>query len=375
MDLDALRALRLRVQGLRAPSADSAPEVVERFVAVQSQEFLPAQWGLAVRVRDDRRPDAASVARAIDAGELLRTHVLRPTWHFVGPADARWLMELSGSRVRQLQLSMLRSLGLDGAEGTRGVAVVARALEGGHRTRAELGEALVMEGLPPTGLGMVYVLMLAELERVAISGVTVGKQRTYAAFDERVPPSPPRPRQEALAELAARYLGSRGPASDRDFASWSGFTLTDCRRAIADAVDAGGGRLESVGVDGAAHWFDAEAVERATTVEGSDERHVVDLLQAYDEYISGYAAPRGYLFPAGRVASTAPEFPMHALTVDGILAGRWAPVVDERRAALRLALWRELSRAEEGSLAASVAELERFLGTPVTIERVPSPGS
>ena len=213
MDLDALRALRLRVHGLRAPSADSAPEVVERFVAVQSQEFLPAQWGLAVRVRDDRRPDAAAVARAIDAGDILRTHVLRPTWHFVGRTDARWLMELSGSRVRQLQLSMLRSLGLEGAEGTRGVAVVARALEGGHRTRAELGEALVQEGLPPTGLGMVYVLMLAELERVAISGVTVGKQRTYAAFDERVPPSPPRPRQEALAELAARYLGSRGPAS------------------------------------------------------------------------------------------------------------------------------------------------------------------
>ena len=125
----------------------------------------------------------------------------------------------------------------------------------------------MQEGLPPTGLGMVYVLMLAELERVAISGVTVGKQRTYAAFDERVPPSPPRPRQEALAELAARYLGSRGPATDRDFASWSGFTLTDCRRAIADAVDASGGRLESVEVDGAAHWFDAEG-DRA----GDDRR-------------------------------------------------------------------------------------------------------
>jgi hypothetical protein len=373
VDVDALRALRLRVQGLRAPSAGSAPEVVGRFVAVQSQEFLPAQWGLAARVRDDVRPDAATVARAIDAGDILRTHVLRPTWHFVSRDDARWLMELSGSRVRQLQLSMLRSLGLDGAEGTRGVAVVARALEGGHRTRAELGAALDQEGLPPTGLGMVYVLMLAELERVAISGVTVGKQRTYAAFDERVPSSPPRSRAEALADLAARYLASRGPASDRDFASWSGFTLTDCRRAIADAADASAGGLEPVEVDGLAHWLDARMVEQVTG--GDGERGVVDLLQAYDEYISGYAAPRRYLFPPGRAASTAPEFPLHALAVDGVLAGRWAPVVDERRATLKLVQWRALSHAEERSLAASVAGLERFLGAPVTVERATSPGS
>ena len=309
--------------------------------------------------------------RALAEGTILRTHVLRPTWHFVGRTDARWLMELSGSRVRQLQLSMLRSLGLDGAEGTRGVAVVARALDGGHRTRAELGEALAQAGFPPTGLGMIYVLMLAELERVAISGVTAGKQRTYSAFDERVPPSPPRSREDALAELAARYLASRGPASDRDFASWSGFTLTDCRRAIAAAVDASAGRLASVEVDGAAHWFDAAVVARAATGGDGDgeERHVVDLLQAYDEYIMGYAPPRAYLLPAGRAPSTAPEFPLHAVAVDGVLAGRWAPVVDERRAILRLVPWRAFTPAEERSLAASVAELERFLGVPVTIER------
>jgi len=359
--------MRLRVQGLRAPADASAPAVVERFVAVQAQEYLPAQWGLAARVPVERRPDAASVAHAIDAGEILRTHVLRPTRHFVARADARWLMELSGPRVLQQQRSMLRSVGLDGEEGARGVGVVAGALEGGHRTRAELGEALGAAGFPQSGLGTISVLMRAELERVAISGASAGRQRTYAAFDERVPASPPRTREDALAELATRYLAARGPASDRDLASWSGFTLTDCRRAIADAVDGAGGRLEAVDVDGTVHWFDAEVIAR--TAGARDERGVVDLLQAYDEYIMGYAPPRDYLFPSGRVASTVPEFPLHAVAVDGVLAGRWAPVVDERRATLRLVPWREFTAAEEHSLGATVVDLERFLGVPVRLER------
>lgn len=370
MDLAELRRRRLRVQGLREPFDVSAPEVVRRFVAVQAQEYLPAQWGLATRVPAEHRPDAASVAAAIDAGEILRTHVLRPTWHFVHPADARWLMEVSGPRVRQLQVPMLRSLGLDGAEGARGVDVVARSLEGGHRTRAELGRALEAAGFPGSGLGMISVLMLAELERVAISGADAGRQRTYAAFDERVPASAPRPRAEALAELAGRYLAARGPASERDFASWSGFTLTECRRAIADAADGSGGRLVALDVEGVAHWFDGEAGLDPASAVRSGERGVVDLLQAYDEYVMGYAAPREYLFPPGRSSNAAPEFPMHAVVSDGVLAGRWAPVVTGRSATVKFSPWRAFTRAEERSLAASVTDLERFLGVPVTMGRL-----
>jgi DNA glycosylase AlkZ-like len=379
VDLAELRRLRLRVQGLRDPDGASASSVVKRFVAVQAQEFLPAQWGLAARVRDERRPDAASVAASIDRGSILRTHVLRPTWHFVSRTDARWLMELSASRVRQLQTTMLRTLGLDGAEGARGVAVIARALEGGgHRTRAELGEALGAAGFPSSGLEMIYVLFLAELAQVAISGAGAGRRTTYSAFDERVPPSAPRPREEALAELAARYLASRGPATERDFASWSGFTLTDCRRAIADAIDGSGGRFSSIDIDGAAHWVDVAALDAVTgrrDAHSADEHGVVDLLQAYDEYIMGYAAPREYLFPPGRKASAAPEFPLHAVVADGVLAGRWAPVVQEGRAIVKLAPWRAFSTAEERSLAASVAELERFLGVPVTVEHTTPSGA
>lgn len=377
MDLAGLRELRLRVQGLRAPFDASAPEVVRRFAAVQSQEFLPAQWGLAVRVAPARRPDAATVAAALDAGEILRTHVLRPTWHFLHPDDARWIMEVSAERVYGASRTYLRRLGLEGETATRGLALVAAALEDGHRTRAELSAALEAGGHPLTGLAFTYLIMLAELERVAISGSNAGKQRTYAAFDERVPPSAPRPRADALAELAARFIASRGPVTERDFAAWSGFTLGDARAAFADASDPagrGGGRVERVDVDGTPHVLDAASVaslEPADPATDAGGRDVVDLLQAYDEYIMGYAPPRSYLQPPGRSDPVRPEFPLHALSVDGVMAGRWAPVVEAKRARMRIVPWRELSPAEDRSLAASVSELERFLGVPVTVEHEP----
>ena len=404
MDLGTLRHVRLRVQGLRRPFDATAPEVVRRFVAVQAQEFVPAQWGLAARVPTGQRPDATSVAAALDRGEILRTHVLRPTWHFLHPGDARWVMELSAERVHRANATYYRRVGLEGETATRALDLVAESLAGGHRTRAQLLAALEQGGLPLSGLAVTYVLMLAELERIAISGANVGKQRTYAAFDERVPASPPRPRDEALAELAGRFIASRGPVTDRDFSAWSGFTLGDTRAAFDAVVDASGGRVQLVEVEGVTHWHDAEVTDAAAargalgdadamasrdalsdpdaatalpTGEPSRTEQlggapvdapVVDLLQAYDEYIMGYAAPRAYLLPPGLDGVHA-EFPLHALMIDGVMAGRWAPVMTGKRAVLRVVPWRAFSPAEERSLAASVAEVERFLGVPVTIER------
>ncbi|PWC05743.1 winged helix DNA-binding domain-containing protein [Agromyces badenianii] len=368
MELAELRRVRLHVQGLRQVRAASAAEVVRGFVAVQSQEFVPAQWGLAMRVPAERRPDLAEVSAALDRGEILRTHVLRPTWHFVGPADARWLMELSAERVHRANAIYYRRTGVDGDAATRGLDIVAEALAEAHRTRAELSAALEVAGQPFTGLAFTYLLMLAELERIAISGAGAGKQRTYAAFDERVPPSAPKTREAALDELAARFIRSRGPVTDRDFSAWSGFTLGDTRQAFAAVGDESGGRIETVEVEGATHWHDAEATSEARAFGGSPAG-VVDLLQAYDEYIMGYAAPRAYLQPAGRAAPVHPEFPLHALMVDGVMAGRWAPTSNGRRAVVKLVPWRAFTPREEQALAASVAEVERFLGLPVTVER------
>lgn len=368
MDAAELRDRRLFAQRLREPVAATPAELVRRAVAVQAQEYLPAQWGLAQRIPAAQRPDAAAVAGMIDRGEVLRTHVLRPTWHFVAPEDARWLLELSAERVHRINRVYARRTGVEGAEAVAGTEVIARAVAEGHRTRGELAAALAAAGRPLTGVGLGLLVMYAELERVVISGESAGKQRTYAAFDERVPAAPPRARDDALAELATRYLVSRGPASPRDLAAWSGFTLGDARAALVTASERTGGRVALLDEDDEL-WHDAaeSADWEARGAAAADGDHV-DLLQAYDEYIMGHAAPRAYLQPPGREKPVMPEFPLHAMLAGGVMVGRWAPTLQGARASVRIVPWRRMSRAERSSRDAGIAEVEAFLGVPVTVE-------
>jgi hypothetical protein len=372
VDVAELRSRRLFAQGLRGAAVTTPAEVVGRALAVQSQEYLPAQWGLVQRLPATARPDAAAVAGLLDRGEILRTHVLRPTWHFVAPGDARWLLELSAERVHRLNGTYYRRTGVVGADAVAGADIIARTVAEGHRTRAELSAALEAAGRPLTGAALALLVMYAELERLVISGEGVGKQRTYAAFDERVPASAPRERDEALAELAERYLATRGPADPRDLATWSGFTVRDARAALAAAGDRTGGRIERIDdeADGEL-WHDAEVGAAWSGRETPDDDERVDLLQAYDEYIMGHAAPRAYLQPPGAASPVIPEYPLHAMMAGGVMVGRWAPTLQGARAIVRLAPWRELSRAEARSRDAGIAEVEAFLAMPVSVTSDP----
>src|SRR5438874_1260515 len=76
----------------------NAEELVRWFGAVQAQEYGHARWGLGLRLHG--RGSDADVRRAVDEGRIVRTHVMRPTWHFVARADIRWLLDLTAPRVQ-----------------------------------------------------------------------------------------------------------------------------------------------------------------------------------------------------------------------------------------------------------------------------------
>jgi hypothetical protein len=54
-----------------------------------------------------------AIEKAFANGEILRTHVMRPTWHFVTPADIRWLLSLTAPRVNAANSYYNRKLELD----------------------------------------------------------------------------------------------------------------------------------------------------------------------------------------------------------------------------------------------------------------------
>jgi hypothetical protein len=351
VDIPAQRLVRQRIVH---PHAGSAPDLVAHLGAVQAQEYPFAKWGLGLRLGSPTTD--ADITRAFDTGQILRTHVLRPTWHFVAAEDIDWMLQLTAPRVHFPLRSQARCLGLDTGMFTRATSLFERALAGGrHLTRAELAAALARAGLTLSPQVMGLVALYAELERVICSGPRRGRQFTYALLSERVR----RPRwlsgDEALAELTRRFFKSHGPATVRDCVWWSGLKSADVRRGLG-IINA-----STFEQDGLTYWFDGHA--QPAVLKAPD----VHLLPIYDEYLVAYrdrlAVPHGQSVIA--TGASAVTF-RHALVIDGQVAGTWRVEADRSTTTVRVTPLRRLRRPEESAVEAAAARYGRFLGTSTT---------
>src|SRR6185503_5208433 len=225
-----ITGLRLANQKLSTSTFKSPAEVVSWLGAVQAQDYAGAKWAVALRAPGLTDSD---IEQAFTDGKILRTHVMRPTWHFVLPEDIRWMLELTAPRVLAAIAYMDRQLGLDKAIIKRSNAILAKALQGGNQlTRAELGSILQRSRVNTDDLRLGHLLSHAEVDGIICSGGRRGKQFTYALIDERAPRARTLKRDEALAELTRRYFVSHGPATVQDFVWWSGLTTADARNGL-----------------------------------------------------------------------------------------------------------------------------------------------
>ncbi|WP_458109595.1 winged helix DNA-binding domain-containing protein [Arthrobacter sp. R3-55] len=374
MTAETIRSIRLRRQQLRPPCAESPGEVVRNLLAVQSQEFPYARWTVAQRTPASTSPD---VEQAVAEGTILRTHILRPTWHFVHRDDLGWLMGLSADRLHQGNKGMYRQTGIDeDSAGRSGLILAAAVADGAHKTREELAEVLGKSGFPSKGLGFIYHLMHAEISRILVSGSPIRSaggalKQTYALFEERVPGFLPAPltvedRERALGTLVLRYFGSRGPATIKDCSAWSGLTMKDVKLGLHVTEELSPGALASVTLDGFEFYLATEDVGeltlgRRTTPPDDAGLPRIDLLQCYDEYVMGYSQSRHYL------GGTAPYFPedngpMHVVLMNGRLAGWWRHGFSGGTCQLDVRMNRPPSPSEQEALDAEVARYGRFLG-------------
>jgi hypothetical protein len=274
--LDIVRQ-RLLNQHLSRPRFSKPEELVAWLGAVQAQDFAGAKWSLGLRLKG---VSDADIERDFSNGKILRTHLLRPTWHFVARADIRWLLALTAPRVHQANAYMYRKLGMDSAVFERSNDALVKALAGGRQlTREELRVDLDRAGVAANGeFRMSYLLMRAELDGVVCSGGRRGKQFTYALLDDRAPRVKMPARDEALAELGLRYFRSRGPATIHDLAKWAGLTIAEARRGL-EAVKSG---LHNEVIGGQSLWFSAPVQQAKRTTPAAY------LLSIYDELISSY---------------------------------------------------------------------------------------
>jgi hypothetical protein len=349
---------RLHNQRLADNPLATPEEVVRWLGCVQAQDYGPAKWSLGER---SHGAVDADIDRAMAEGAILRTHMLRPTWHFVLPADIRWIQALTAPRVHAQNAYYYRQTGLeDTGVRTKARRLLVDALRGGsHRTRGELAAVLAGEGIMAKGLGMAYILMDAELDCVICSGPLKGRQQTYALLDERAPDAPALPRDEALGELAVRYFASRGPATAKDLRFWSSLTLADIHRGI----EAAGARLEHAAIDGLSFWF---APGEAPPHPPSSRVH---LLQGLDEYFVGYGESRSFCDQAGTRSSLVDRAVYNgALILDSQLAGHWKRAVTKRAVTFTVALREPFDDARMQALRDAADRQGAFLGLPATVE-------
>ena len=343
---------RLRAQHLVGKPLDGPAEVVRWLGAVQAQDFLGAKWAVAQRARACTDAD---FEEAFARGAILRTHVMRPTWHLVAPADLRWLLQLTAPRVHALSAGYHRKLGLDAATFGRSNAALARALQGGHRlTRSELGRVLRAGGVDDTGLRATFLILRAELDAVVCSGGRRGKQLTYAAFDERVPATRPLRRDEALAELTRRYFLSHGPARPQDFAWWSGLTVADARAGVAMVgADLGHARIADQ-----SYWFaPARATPRLATP-------VVHLLPNFDEYVVAFRDHTAIFDRrlARDLGAREGLLANHLVVLNGRVVGGWRRTLARTEVVLAARLLVPFDDDARAALDQAVERYGRFLG-------------
>ncbi|GIG19355.1 hypothetical protein Cch01nite_00790 [Cellulomonas chitinilytica] len=356
MDASEVAHRRLANQRLSGPPLPDPVAVVRHLGAVQAQEYAMAKWSLAQRSAGD---DAA-LQRVVDDGAVIRTHALRPTWHFVVPEDLRWVQALTAPRVRAFNRYYERQTGIDDDEATRATAAMAHALRGGnHLTRAEVAAALATAGIEASGVRLAYLTMRAELDVVVVNGVRRGKQHTYALADERVPDGLGLVGDDALVELVRRFVASHGPVTVKDAAWWSSLTLTQVRHALRLL----GTEVASEVVGGLEYWF---VPAPAPVPEPSPTVHV---LQGYDEYTVAYTEGRVVTNIAGRVI--VPENTnqvIQPLVLDSQVIGWWRRVAERDRIVAEPHLAVDLTPAQDSAMRAAFDRYSTFAGLPIVVE-------
>lgn len=359
---DILR-MRLRAQLIDNGDARSVREVVSHLLAMQAQDYAGATWAIGLRLPGSTLAD---IERAIAVRAIVRTWPMRGTLHFVVAEDVRWLLPLLTPRVIARFKARHAELGLDAEAFARARELFSAALVGGGSlTRPEAMALLDAGGVGTDGQRGYHVLVQLAHEGLLVQGPMRDKQQTFVLLDEWLPPTAAdaaalaRPREEALAALAARYFAGHGPATADDLARWAGIL----KREAAAAVAAVAGEFESAEHDGARHWFAPRVADAASNAR--PRKPSVHLLPGFDEYMLGYTGRSHQLGEhleayGSKVAANGMLAP--TVVIDGRAVGIWKRTLKARTVSFAVTEFEQLGAPERAAIAAEQDRYAAFVG-------------
>lgn len=347
---------RLVAQKLYETNKIAPQEVVQHLGAMQAQDYAMAKWAIGSRC------DATEneIEEAINSGQIIRTHILRPTWHFVSSEDIYWMLDLSGNQVKRLYASLALQHGYDQKKLDQVNLSIQKLLAGNnHLTRDEIMQELDIRK-NAGDFSPVIIMMNAELDGLVCNGKMKGKQITYALLEERVKkPKTSFTKEEALAKLAKRYFESHGPATLLDFSWWSGFPPTICRNAI-NAIEL---QIESITIENQTYWFGKNFTSEDIF------RESVHFLPAFDEFLISYKT---------REASILLEHQPKAFTKNGIfkpvilengkVTGTWKRTFKKDHVKIETDFFNDIDPSKKEVLFEEIKSFENYLETKIVIE-------
>jgi len=335
MNCNEISTLRLRQQQITSSDFQTARELISWMGAMQAQEFNHAKWAVGLRLTNFTEKQ---VEDAFNRGEILRTHLMRPTWHFVSPEDIYWLVGLSAKQIKSAMKARNGQLELTEEDFKTSQEVMIKALEGNrYLTRDELSEFLNAAGISTKEQRLPHILMEAEIDRIICSGPMKGKKQTYALLEERVPNKIELTTDEALALLARKYFTSHGPATIADFTWWSGLPVSQARKAVA----LNNNHLLSETINNEIYWF----AENHTITHLPDSAF---LLPAFDEYLVSYKNREAAISAdhhAKAVSKNGIFWPI--LVINGKISGMWKKVVKKDSMIIEIDHFRPHSKKEK----------------------------
>jgi hypothetical protein len=349
--------IRMINQHISGNKLDTPKDLLSQMGAIQAQDYAMSKWAIGLRIKNATEQQ---LNQAIDEGEILRTHLLRPTWHFVAAEDLNWIRKLTAPAIKASMKTRNRELELSNEVFKKSHKVIKAALKGSNTlTREELTFLLNKANIRTDNNRASHIFMEAELDGIICSGRTKGNKLTYALIGDRVRKSISISNDEAIKKLAHIYFASRGPAELDDFAWWSGLTKSIIKNALAlSDTDTSRHKLDSL-------WSKHSPSQTDTP------KNSVYLLPAFDEYMISYKDRSAIILFVDHRKTISSNGIFHPLIVEnGIIIGVWKRTIRKDKILVEAETFKPLNKKIKEYIEIEAIRYGNFLGKDVELNAI-----
>ncbi|MDX6190343.1 winged helix DNA-binding domain-containing protein [Flavobacterium sp. Fl-318] len=349
--------LRMASQKILKTTFHEPQEIVHHLGAMQAQDYTMAKWAIGSRCDASEK----MIEEAINSGQIIRTHILRPTWHFVSATDIHWMLDISGPQVKKIILSAAKKYDLDEKKLKKINNSIEKILSN-HKslTREEIIRELGFKKETDQNFSSTLIMGYAELDGVVCNGNMKGRQITYSLLEEKVPKTKTKlTKEEGLARLAKRYFESHGPATLPDFIWWSGFPATVAKLAVLSVES----ELDTIEVDGTKYWF-KKGLSKETSIPKK-----IHFLPSFDEILISYKT---------REITIAKEHQPNAFTNNGIfwpiiienekVIGTWKRTAKKEHTKIETSFFETINPDKKNLVFEAIKPFENYLESKISIE-------